>query len=508
MARVRPDSSPIDDGSARLRQSASIYEALGVRPIINCGSVRTIYGNSLMLDRVRLAMDHAAREFVLLEELAEAIGVRLARLTGAEWGMVTAGSAAGLALAAAACVAGNDPERMLRLPFSDATNVVLAPVGHRFAYDQAIRAIGCSINEFGSVADLEEFLSARPVALISVLGDRDDPSSPVSLERIAAVARRFNVPILVDAASDFPSVPIPWLTRGADLVVFSVGKFMRGPAAAGLLLGRERLVRAAWLNGSPHQAFGRMLKTSKEQMVGALVALEEWLDRDVLADESDWLTRIDRIADWIRPVPGASVELVRHIGRVPKLRITWDATLHPMTSEDLRIRLLNGSPRILIDDIGATSNSVLIDPFNIRDEEAAIVGEGLERALAPFARRPIQVIEPEIDLAGRWAVRIDFANGERRHEFHIVQKRHRLSGEHLRSWGSGELRGAIEGAQASLESTHTYEGNVVRFSFRTERAARDIMEGVVVMGVSAPHTLGPVALGQFGKAKWHGERIG
>jgi hypothetical protein len=35
-----------------------------------------------------------------------------------------------------------------------------------------------------------------------------------------------------------------------------------------------------------------------------------------------------------------------------------------------------------------------------------------------------------------------------------------------------------------------------------------MMEGVVVMGVSAPHTLGPVALGQFGEAKWHGERIG
>jgi seryl-tRNA(Sec) selenium transferase len=505
---MRPDSSPIDEEPALLRQSASIYQALGVRPIINCGSVRTIYGNSLMLDRVRLAMEHAAREFVLLEELAEAIGVRLARLTGAEWGMVTAGSAAGLALAAAACVAGNDPERMLRLPFSDATHVVLAPVGHRFAYDQAIRAVGCRINEFESVADLEEFLSVQPVALVSVLGDRDDPSSPVSLERIAAVARRFNVPILVDAASDFPSVPIPWLRRGADLVVFSVGKFMRGPAATGLLLGRERLVRAAWLNGSPHQAFGRMLKTSKEQMVGALVAVEEWLDRDARADERDWSTRIDQIVDGIRHLPGASLELVRHTGRVPKLRITWNSTIHPITSEDLRANLLSGSPRILIDDIGATSNSVLIDPFNIRDEEAAIVGQALERALASFAGRPMQAIEPEIDLAGHWAIRIDFANGARRHEFHIVQKRCQLSGEHRRSWGNGALRGTIEGAQASLESTYAHEGNLVRFSFRTERAERNIMEGVVVMGVSAPHTLGPVALGQFGEAKWHGERIG
>ena len=59
------------------------------------------------------------------DELAEAIGRRLAQLTGAEWGMIAAGSAAGLALAAAACVAGNDPERMLRLPLIETPRDVL-----------------------------------------------------------------------------------------------------------------------------------------------------------------------------------------------------------------------------------------------------------------------------------------------------------------------------------------------------------------------------------------------
>src|SRR5947208_1030730 len=97
--------------------AGSIYESLGVRPVINCGSVRTFYGNSLTSERVRRAMVRAAQQFVVMDELAEAIGRRLAQLTVAEWGMIAAGSAAGLALAAAVCVAGNDPERMLRLPF-------------------------------------------------------------------------------------------------------------------------------------------------------------------------------------------------------------------------------------------------------------------------------------------------------------------------------------------------------------------------------------------------------
>jgi len=315
-----------------------------------------------MPDRVRLAMESAAHEFVLLDELAEAIGARLAHLTGAEWGMITAGSAAGLALAAAACVAGNDPERMLRLPFNEAASIVLAPAGHRFAYDQAIRAVGCRIHEFESIAQLEELLSAGPVALISILGDREVATGPLSLERVSAVARKFNVPILVDAASDFLRVPIPWLARGADLVVVSVGKFMRGPAATGLLLGREPLVRAASVNGAPHQAFGRMLKVSKEQMVGALAALEDWLNRTPQADEECWLALIEQTAGRLRSLPGADLETIRQPGRVPKLRLSWDPMRHPITSEELRAMLLKGSPRILIDDIGATGHSVLIDP--------------------------------------------------------------------------------------------------------------------------------------------------
>ena len=43
-------------------------------------------------------------------------GRRLAELTGAEWGMVSAGCAAGLKHVTAACVAGGNPEKLLRIP--------------------------------------------------------------------------------------------------------------------------------------------------------------------------------------------------------------------------------------------------------------------------------------------------------------------------------------------------------------------------------------------------------
>ena len=48
--------------------------------------------------------------------MADAVGRRLAELTGAEWGMVSAGCAAGLKHVTAACVAGGNPEKLLRIP--------------------------------------------------------------------------------------------------------------------------------------------------------------------------------------------------------------------------------------------------------------------------------------------------------------------------------------------------------------------------------------------------------
>ena len=219
----------------------------------------------------------ASRQFVNLDELMEAAGKRLAELTGAEWGIVTCGSAAAVALASAACIAGNDPVRMLRLPFTDGwVNRVILPKNQRFAYDQAIRMVGAHIVEIDSVADLEAALK-EPVAMVAILGTNEEFSN-VRLEEIVARVKPLGIPILVDAASEHLQRPSPWLVRGADMVIYSGGKFLRGPQTSGLLLGKKNLVQAAWRNASPHQAFGRPMKVSKEDVIGVLTAVEYWLE--------------------------------------------------------------------------------------------------------------------------------------------------------------------------------------------------------------------------------------
>jgi hypothetical protein len=74
----------------------NIFRTLGVEPLINCRGTFTIIGGSLERPSVRAAMEAASQSFVQYDELADAIGKRLAELTGAPWGMVSAGCAAGL----------------------------------------------------------------------------------------------------------------------------------------------------------------------------------------------------------------------------------------------------------------------------------------------------------------------------------------------------------------------------------------------------------------------------
>src|SRR6516162_10222879 len=408
----------------RTDSNANPYLALGVRPFINCCSVRTMHGGSLMLPRVRAAMDAASRQFVNLDELMEAAGQRLAELTGAEWGIVTCGSAAAVALASAACVAGNDPIRMLRLPFTDGwVNRVILPKNQRFAYDQAIRMVGARIVEIDSAADLEAALR-EPVAMVAILGTNEE-FSKIRLEEIVARVKPLGIPVLVDAASEHLQRPSPWLERGADMVIYSGGKFLRGPQTSGLLLGSKRLVEAAWRNASPHQALGRPMKVSKEDVIGVLTALEYWFEeRDQSAEQQKWQDDLAVIADRVARMPLARSEVVgpEGVDLVPRLRVSWDRWHHPIDGLALRQHLLDGEPRIMLDDNSATEDSIVIDPFQLQPDEAAEVGDRIAAVLREArTASPEPPHPPPAEIAGNWQLRVEFLQGSRDHRLAIEQ---------------------------------------------------------------------------------------
>ncbi|MFK4654339.1 seryl-tRNA(Sec) selenium transferase [Bradyrhizobium japonicum] len=292
---IRPELLQRPDLRQREHERDWIFREIGVEPFIQCAGVRTLYGASNPSDEVIAAMDAAAEAFVDMDELAEAAGRRLAELTGAEWGVITAGTAATLALATAACIAGNNPELMLRLPeTSGLPNKVLIPSDQRFSYEQAIRIAGGEIVSVATVERLAEALDGS-AAMICLLG-RMDSASVLPLSAAVPLARANRVPILVEAAGLSPEKPDRWVKCGADLVVYAGGKYLRAPQSTAIVLGRERLCKAIWWNGAPHQAFGRAMKLGKEEIVGAVVALDRWINFPTAKHDGDqWLPRLKLI---------------------------------------------------------------------------------------------------------------------------------------------------------------------------------------------------------------------
>jgi uncharacterized pyridoxal phosphate-dependent enzyme len=489
--------------------NANPYLALGVRPFINCCSVRTMHGGSLMLPQVRDAMAAASRWFVNLDELMEAAGKRLAELTGAEWGIVTCGSAAAVALGTAACVAGNDPVKMLRLPFTDGmVNRVIIPKTQRFAYDQAVRMIGCHLVEIDSREDLERAL-AEPVAMVVLLGKQEHLGS-LRLEDIAAVVKPRGIPIMVDAASEHLERPSPWLTRGADLVVYSGGKFLRGPQTSGLLLGSKPLVEAAWRNASPHQALGRPMKVSKEDIIGVLTAVEHWFEaRDHEAERQKWYDDLEIIAERVGAMQGAGGEIIEPSGvdRVPRLRVLWDRRQYPLEGLALRQQLLEGEPRIMLDDNSAVENSIDIDPFQLQPGEAAQVGDAIAAALREAGRyAPAPIRPPESGIAGEWELHVEFLQGSRIHRLKLEQRGAELAGHQQSPHFEGSVSGWLSGAAIQLSLTSRYEGSTICYFFDGE-VRDEKMSGTAVLGAASDQNHGIVNRSQFGTGRWTARRI-
>src|SRR5262252_2814804 len=160
--------------AAPLEIGANMYKSIGVRPIINARGTFTIITGSQTLPEVKRAMEQASRSFVQLDELMDGVSRRLAELSGAEWGIITAGCAAGLTHLTAAAVAGGNPERMQKLPnLAGLKSEVIVPAYSHNVYDHAVRMLGVKLVIVREFADLEPAFNER-TAMVYILGGNGD----------------------------------------------------------------------------------------------------------------------------------------------------------------------------------------------------------------------------------------------------------------------------------------------------------------------------------------------
>ena len=290
---------------------------------------------------------------------------------GSEFALVTNGCAAALCQVTAGCVAGADPDRIKRLPDTTGMkNEVISLRSHRHVYDHAIRMVGIRIVEVEGGESMRAAFNER-TALVSVFGDVAGKTE-MTLPEIAEMAQAHGVPVLVDAAAERPDTPNRYLTEGADAVAYSGGKCLRGPQSSGLVLGRRDLLWAAFMNGAPHHSLGRPMKASKEEVMGLLAAVEQWVKRDHAAEWKTWEGYLKTISDAVSGIPAVetSIRLPGRSNVAPVLEIRWDRDRIPLSPQQVAGEMSKGDPRV---EMPSGEHGVSVMPYMLEPGEDALV---------------------------------------------------------------------------------------------------------------------------------------
>jgi L-seryl-tRNA(Ser) seleniumtransferase len=369
------------------RTANDVYHALGVKPVINAAGTMTALGGSIMPADVRDAWNAASRSFVPLVELQDRVGERIASLLGVEAALVTTGAAGGILLGTAAALTYRDHSLVARLPLPpDRGMEVIRQKSHHECYDNLVVACGVRLVDVETTEELQRAINPRTAMMFSYNVHED--AGRIKRDEWVAVARRQNIPTLLDAAADVPPSDALWKYNhmGFDMVVFSGGKALRGPQSAGLLLGRKDLIEAAKLNTAPRCGnMGRGMKVSKEEMVAMHAAVARFLRLDHAAEWREWERRIAVIVHALKDVPGvATKQIVPPIANhFPHLLISWDERRLGVTRDQLKQQLADGDPPIMTARVHGTGDEgFLVSVFTLEAGEEQIVAERIRRVLA------------------------------------------------------------------------------------------------------------------------------
>jgi uncharacterized pyridoxal phosphate-dependent enzyme len=354
-----------------------IYAELGVTAYINANEWYTSQGGSMPAAPVLQAMAEASQRAVRLVELQNAVGDAIARLTQNEAACVTSSATAGIVLAVAAFMSDLDPKKSERLPSTRGLKKdVIIHRCDRFGEDAAIRIPGAQMVEIGdrkgaTEEQLEKAITPRTAAVFT------SPSREgmVPLEKLVRIAHDRGVGVIVDIAWSLPPKEHLWtLTRdhGADVVLVSGGKGLRGPQASGLILGRKAVVDACKNMVAPHCRIGRPMKVGREAMVGIYAAVKHFLNGGAEATQQ----MADYIAGELSGVPGLSIRVDEAASHV---HLKLSPSRIQLTRDQVKERLLAEEPRILVRDSGP--NGIRISAGTLSEGQEKLVARRLKEVL-------------------------------------------------------------------------------------------------------------------------------
>ncbi|TCO44096.1 L-seryl-tRNA(Ser) seleniumtransferase [Kribbella antiqua] len=348
----------------------SIHERYRLSVVINAKGTFTPLGVSRSSNGVAAAVAQALPEFFVMDELGDRASEAIAQVTGAQAGTVVHCTAAGITLSVAATMTGRDPRRIAALPdTTDMHNRVVMPASHVVDYGhsnlQGIRLAGAQVDLAGDetrcgIDDLEAELDGPDVCCLMLVSSRLTQGEPLDLVAAVRAAHRRGVPAIIDAAAQFPRIA-DLLATGADLVLASGQKYLGSPTA-GLVAGTWALVQAV---RAQEKGIGRVMKPTKEAVIGVLAALEEWQAFDRMKWEADELAKVVSFAAAAGEIPGVTAEVVPDPAGLQVSRVL----LKVPDAKRLATELEAGTPPIYVMTDRVDDNELMVELVPLDETE-------------------------------------------------------------------------------------------------------------------------------------------
>lgn len=369
----------------------TVYDELGVRLVINAQGNRTVLGGSTPSGQVRAAMDAANHHYVEMEELLTKSGQYLAEFLGTEGAYVTSGAGAALALSAAACMAGDDQEKIAQLP--DTANMksdILIQKTHRYSYDRCLTSTGAKLVEIGdengcTETQLKDSIGPNTAA-IAFLIQPDQHKDSLPIEAVTRIAHSNGVPVIGDAASqNYPAETFRRNAQSADLVCFGA-KYLGAPHSTGFVCGKQSLVDAVSAQGfiafqtDGENSIGRPMKVDRDGIIAVTSAVRIWLTMN----HEDRLMQIESKLSQVRKGLNGIPNLETDIEQVPQywgfsLVLNLNPETLGKTAHDVAQELANGDPRIFV--LADSDSQITVNAHVLNDGEEHIVSQHLREAL-------------------------------------------------------------------------------------------------------------------------------
>lgn len=344
----------------------NVYQKFGLRKIVNGSGKMTVLGASAVQAEVAQAVSEATMDYVLIEELMETAGQKIAEATGAEDGCPTAGAAPGIAIAIAAAITGKNLTLIERMPNSEGLkNEIILQKGHSVHFGapitQMIALGGGKVVEVGQAnhverCHIEQAITDKTAAIFYIKSHHAVQKGMQSIETMAVIAKERNIPFIIDAAAegDFKK----YFAKGADLVVYSGGKALGGPTS-GFICGKAELIQAC---RKQYKGIGRAMKVGKESIIGLMTALELY---DKKTDDSkSQIERMTWLISQFNDVSGIQGEIVQdEAGRpIYRAELTIDAKVIGKDAFAIIKELEAGDPAIYTRNYYANLGKINIDP--------------------------------------------------------------------------------------------------------------------------------------------------